>query len=215
MGKLRIQRLSEQAMVVAWEPLISREVHDQVLQLDERVNAASFPGWIENVPAYHTLTVYFDPLAAPADPAQHLEGLLLQQPLRNQSPGRLLRVPVLYDPEVAPDLLPAAQRLGLSVEELVDLHTSQRYHVYLLGFMPGFPYMGILPERLRLPRKHVPSPKLAAGTVAMADRQTGIYPFDSPGGWHAIGKTSIPLFEKGKAYFEPGDDVEFYAVNRL
>jgi inhibitor of KinA len=116
---------------------------------------------------------------------------------------------------VAPDLELAAEKLGISIDQLIALHTSRRYHVYMLGFMPGFPYLGELPEQLNLPRKSVPAAKVAAGTVAIAGRQTGIYPFDSPGGWYAIGKTSISLFDHGKAYFEPGDKVEFYQVNQF
>jgi inhibitor of KinA len=121
-------------------------------------------------------------------------------------------VPVIYNEAVAPDLGIAAEKLGLTVPELIRLHTSQLYHVYMLGFMPGFPYMGELPEPLRLPRKAVPTARVAAGTVAIAGHQTGIYPYDSPGGWYAIGKTAISLFDQGKAYFEPGDEVEFYQV---
>lgn len=215
MGKVRIYRSSERSITACWEAVISQEIHAQVLQLDKRTNGASFPGWIENVPAYHTLTVYFDPVKGPADPVGFLETLLPTEWRMTNTEGRIVRVPVMYDPEVAPDLEPAAEKLGLSTDQLIDLHTSQRFHVYMLGFMPGFPYMGILPGQLRLPRKSVPTARVAAGTVAIAGNQTGIYPFDSPGGWYGIGKTSLTLFEKGKAYFEPGDEVEFYQVSHL
>jgi inhibitor of KinA len=211
MGKVRIYRLSERSITISWEPVISPEVHAHVLQLDRLITAASFPGWIENVPAYHTLTVYFDPVDGPADPQQWLQDNMPTDFLKS----RVLRVPVVYNHEVAPDLTMAAEKLGLSVDQLVNLHTGRRYHVYMLGFMPGFPYMGTLHEQLRLPRKSVPAARVAAGAVAIAGQQTGIYPFDSPGGWYAIGKTSIPLFDQGKAYFEPGDEVEFYPVNQV
>ncbi len=214
MGKLQVYRLSERSITVSWDPVISPEIHRQVLEADKRVHAGSFPGWVENVPAYHTLTVYFDPQDGPLDP----EGCLLEL-IQIAGPsglvkGRIVRVPVIYNEEVAPDLAIAAEKLGLSVRELISLHTSQTYHVYMLGFMPGFPYMGKLPAQLHLPRKSVPAARVAAGTVAIAGLQTGIYPYDSPGGWYAIGKTPISLFDRGKSYFEPGDEVEFYQVNQ-
>jgi KipI family sensor histidine kinase inhibitor len=212
MGKLQMYRLSERSVTVSWEPVISPEIHQQVLQADKQVHAGSFPGWIENVPAYHTLTVYFDPQGCPPDPGRYLLELISAAGPSGLSKGRALRVPVIYNEAVAPDLGIAAEKLGLTVPELIRLHTSQLYHVYMLGFMPGFPYMGELPEPLRLPRKAVPTARVAAGTVAIAGHQTGIYPYDSPGGWYAIGKTAISLFDQGKAYFEPGDEVEFYQV---
>jgi inhibitor of KinA len=98
----------------------------------------------------------------------------------------------------------------MEIDQLVRLHTSKTYRVYMIGFMPGFPYMGELPSLLEIPRKAEPT-RMMAGTVAIAGRQTGIYPFDSPGGWYGIGKTTIPLFKDGKAYFEPGDEVQFIA----
>lgn len=215
MGKVRIYRLSERSITVSLEPGISPETHNKVLQLDKCITAGSFPGWIENVPAYHTLTVYFDPLECSPDPEKYLHTLISTETPPRPLKGRTLRVPVVYHKTVAPDLELAAQKLGISIDQLIGMHTSHRYHVYMLGFIPGFPYMGELPEQLYLPRKSVPAAKVAAGTVAIAGRQTGIYPFDSPGGWYAIGKTSISLFEHGKAYFEPGDEVEFYQVNQV
>lgn len=215
MGKVRIYRLSERAITVSWEPAISPAIHSQVLQHDKLINADSFPGWIENVPAYHTLTVYFDPLRSLANPEHFLQNMITVGVEAIPLHGRTIRVPVTYDPEATPDLTLAAEKLDMTIEQLIGLHTSQKYHVYMLGFMPGFPYMGELPERLRLPRKSVPAARVAAGTVAIAGNQTGIYPFDSPGGWYGIGKTPITLFDHGKAYFEPGDEVEFYQVNHI
>lgn len=207
MGEVRIYRLSERAITISWEPRIDPDIHALVLETDRRICTRPFIGWIENVPAYHTLTVYFDPFVSEFDPSELLEELAAKNVQTGLFEGRQLRVPVQYG---GPDLISAAGMLGLSPEELINLHTSGTYHVYMLGFMPGFPYMGILPEELNLPRKSVPSPKVLAGSVAIAGRQTGIYPFDSPGGWHVIGHTSIPLFSDGKSYFEAGDEVQFY-----
>ncbi len=207
MEEVRIYRLSERAITISWEPKIDLDIHALVLETDRRICTRPFAGWIENVPAYHTLTVYYDPFVSEFDPSELLKDVAAKNIETGLFEGRQLKVPVKYG---GPDLTLAAEMLGLSEEELISLHTSGTYHVYMLGFMPGFPYMGSLPEKLILPRKAVPSPKVLAGSVAIAGRQTGIYPFDSPGGWYVIGHTTIPLFRDGKSYIEAGDEVEFY-----
>jgi inhibitor of KinA len=207
MEEFQIYRLSERAITISWEPKIDRDIHALVLETDRRICTRPFTGWIENVPAYHTLTVYYDPFVSEFDPYELLEEVAAKNIEAGLFAGRQLKIPVRYE---GPDLLLAAEMLGLGTEELISLHISGTYHVYMLGFMPGFPYMGSLPDGLVLPRKAVPSPKVLAGSVAIAGRQTGIYPFDSPGGWYVIGYTSIPLFRDGKAYFEAGDEVQFY-----
>jgi inhibitor of KinA len=185
------------------------------------VKADPFIGWIENVPAYHTLTIFYDPLvihrqtgAAASFP--YIEECIeryLQHPFpQMEFKSRELRVPVCYDRSFGHDLPDLSVMLGMDIEQIIGLHTKHRYHVFMIGFLPGFPYMGILPGALRIPRKTVPSLHVPAGTVAIAGQQTGIYPVDSPGGWYAIGRTPIVLFREGRTYFEPGDTVEFYSI---
>jgi len=209
MEEVRIYRLSEEAITISWEPKIDRDINALVLETDRRLYSRPFVGWIENVPAYHTLTVYYDPFVAGFDPTQLLHEVAARNLESSLFSGRKLRVPVQYD---GPDLMMAAEKLGISAREVVNLHHSRKYHVYMLGFMPGFPYMGTLADELVIPRKDVPSPKVKAGSVAIAGHQTGVYPFESPGGWYVIGHTDIELFKDGKAYFEAGDEVEFYPV---
>lgn len=209
MEEVRIYRLSERAITISWVPKIDREIHSLVLETDRRICTRPFPGWIENVPAYHTLTIYYDPFVAGFDPSELLEEVAAKHIESGRFEGRRLKIPVLYQ---GSDLPFAAEKLGLSTHDLIQLHISGTYHVYMLGFMPGFPYMGTLTDELVLPRKAVPTSKVVAGSVAIAGHQTGIYPFDSPGGWYVIGYTSIPLFKDGKAYFDAGDEVEFYPI---
>ncbi|HLO79409.1 MAG TPA: 5-oxoprolinase subunit PxpB [Chitinophagaceae bacterium] len=209
MEGVRIYRLSERAITISWESKIDRDIHALVLETDRRLCTKPFAGWIENVPAYHTLTVYYDPFIAGFDPSELLEEVATRHHESGRLEGRHLRIPVVYN---GPDLAIAAEKLRINIENLISLHSSGVYHVYMLGFMPGFPYMGTLVDELVLPRKDVPAPKVPAGSVAIAGHQTGIYPFESPGGWYVIGHTSIPLFSAGKAYFEPGDEVEFYSI---
>jgi inhibitor of KinA len=222
MGPTTLYRISEKAITLAWEEKIDPEIHRQVMYVDALISKYPCIGWVENVPAYHTLTIFYDPIiirrqlgVSRAFP--YIENFLsgiFQRPFSYQDLGqRELRVPVCYDLSLGYDLPAAAEILDLDIQEIIRLHSKTRYHVFMLGFLPGFPYMGILPEALTIPRKDVPLLHVPAGTVAIAGRQTGIYPVDSPGGWYAVGRTPIVLFREGKAYFEPGDMVEFYPIS--
>lgn len=222
MGPNAIYRISEKAITLAWKEKIDPEIHRQVMHIDSLIRTNPFIGWIENVPAYHTLTIFYDPLlihrhTGSPESFPYVEqsiGTYLHHPYHfNQASSRQLRVPVCYDPVVGHDLADVSAILGMDIEQIIRLHTSHTYHVFMLGFLPGFPYMGILPEALAIPRKAVPALHVPAGTVAIAGQQTGIYPVDSPGGWYALGRTPVLLFREGRTYFEPGDTVEFYTIS--
>lgn len=204
-----LHRIAEGAIQVSWPASIDLNIHQQVMALDRSIQQDPFPGWIENVPAYHTLTIYFDPALAPKD----IEQFLIRSSIQSSTfSTRTIRVPVCYDPAVAMDLDVVCSLVNRSREEVVELHTSTLYSVFMIGFLPGFPYMGILPEALALPRKSTPSPKIPEGAVAIAGRQTGIYPVDSPGGWYVIGATPWPMFRDGHTLLQPGDQVQFYSI---
>jgi inhibitor of KinA len=222
MGPNAIYRISEKAITLAWEEKIDPDIHRQVMHIDGLIRANPFIGWLENVPAYHTLTIFYEPLlihrqtgASQSFPyVEQSIGAYLQHPYHYQeSSSRQLRVPVCYDPVFGYDLPDLSSILGLTIDQIIRLHTGQTFHVFMLGFLPGFPYMGILPEALTIQRKAIPALHVPAGTVAIAGQQTGIYPVDSPGGWYAIGRTTVPLFREGRTYFEPGDTVEFYPIS--
>jgi KipI family sensor histidine kinase inhibitor len=126
-----------------------------------------------------------------------------------------LRVPICYDPEVAIDLPLISDTTGLSFDDITQLHCAPTYEVWMLGFMPGFPYMGKLPNPLIVPRKPTPSPRIPAGSVAVAEEFTGVYPFDSPGGWHVIGKTPWKVTDYNRTppwLFSHGMQVRFYPI---
>lgn len=128
--------------------------------------------------------------------------------------GRLVEMPVIYDGEDLPEV---ARRTGLAAEEVIARHSGRDYRVWLLGFAPGFPYLGVLDEALHLPRRDMPRPRVAAGSVAIAGAQTGIYPSDSAGGWHVIGRTACRLFDPDRNdpfLLRPGDTVRFVAVEK-
>jgi KipI family sensor histidine kinase inhibitor len=131
--------------------------------------------------------------------------------------SRQWQVPVCYDGEYAPDLAEVAAACGVTMEQAIEIHCSRSYVVYVVGFSPGFPYMGDVDERLALPRRAEPRQRVPAGSVAIATRYTAIYPQSTPGGWHIIGRTPVRLFDETwpvPALCAPGDTVRFYRVDQ-
>jgi len=160
-----------------------------------------------------SVTVSFDPEQITHDAlAAAIRRLATKRP-PVEEPGRLHRIPVVYE---GPDLDAVALRLGLTREEIVELHARPIYRVFLVGFVPGWAYLGPLPDELGLPRRPVPRTHVPAGSVAIAGQQTGIYPLDTPGGWHLIGRTSVRLFlpdSDPPSLFRAGDRVKFFATH--
>ncbi|HSH47207.1 MAG TPA: 5-oxoprolinase subunit PxpB [Halomonas sp.] len=170
------------------------------------------------VPSYTTLLVQFDitRLALPEARRRILQALDGLEPL-SASAGTLHEIPVWYDPSVGPELPVIAERLGVSVDEVVERHCAHDYSVFALGFAPGFGFMGLIEEALATPRLGTPRHKVAAGSVGIADRQTAVYPAPSPGGWNLLGRTAVKLFNRdreGYTLLQPGDRVRFVAVDR-
>lgn len=165
------------------------------------------------IASHAAVTVWFDP-----DQISHEEmGAAIRRlatkrpPL--EEPGRLHRIPVVYD---GPDLDEVATRLGLTVQQVIDLHGRPIYRVFMVGFVPGWAYLGPLPEELIVPRRAVPRTRVPAGSVAITGQQTGIYPLDSPGGWNVIGRTSVRLFlpdSDPPSLFRAGDRVKFFPID--
>jgi KipI family sensor histidine kinase inhibitor len=165
----------------------------------------------QTVAGYTGVTVHFDPDQTTVDAlGAAIKRLAAKRPPMAE-PGRLHRIPVVYE---GPDLEEVAERLKLSPQQVAELHSRPIYRVFLLGFVPGWAYLGPLPEELELPRRHVPRTQVPAGSVAIAGRQTGIYPLPTPGGWHLIGRTSVKLFlpdSDPPCLFRAGDRVKFFA----
>jgi inhibitor of KinA len=164
------------------------------------------------IAGYASVTVHFDPDLISHDALSAAVKRLASKRPPMAEPGRLHRIPVVYD---GPDMEAVAAVLGLDAAKIVELHTRPIYRVFLVGFVPGWGYLGPLPEELELPRRQVPRTKVPAGSVAIAGRQTGIYPLASPGGWHLIGRTSVKLFlpdSDPPCLFRAGDRVKFFAA---
>jgi inhibitor of KinA len=201
---------------------------DQVLGYFDFLRRADLPGVIELAPAYTTVTLFYDParaVAAGADPNSVFEWVAarVHTEIANGSirlkrtPGSAIEIPVCYDQKFAPDLDEVSHRVGLTVEQVIEMHSSANYRVNCLGFTPGFPYLSGLPAELATPRRPVPRKEVPAGSVAIGGSQTGIYPATSPGGWNVIGRTPARLFIPSKnppALLCPGDNVRFRPISR-
>ena len=205
------------AIVIEFGTAIDRAVSEAVLRLAARIRAAGIAGILELVPTFRSLMVHYDPLRiSGADLIDTIQALPDGAAALAQR-RRLWHVPVCYEGELAPDLDSVAAATGLTPAEVVALHSGTQYHVYMIGFLPGFPYMGDLPEKLMLPRRTDPRVRLPAGSVAIAMAMTAIYPLQSPGGWHLLGTTPIRLFDLAwpePALFAPGDAVRFSPIDR-
>jgi KipI family sensor histidine kinase inhibitor len=164
------------------------------------------------VAAHGTVTVQFDPDQITLEAlSASIRRLATKRPPMEE-PGRLHRIPVVYD---GPDLEMVATQLSLTPEKLIELHAKPIYRVFLVGFVPGWAYLGPLPDELMIPRRSAPRTRVPAGSVAMANQETGIYPLESPGGWHLIGRTSIRLFlpdSDPPSLFRAGDRVKFFPI---
>ena len=175
------------------------------------VIARGWPGVIDVVPAYREVAVFADPEIIPLAELERLLNALTPAP-EESSPGRRLVIPVLYD---GPDLVPTADRLGITPAEVVACHAGPVYDVFAIGFLPGFPYAGWLRPPLEgLPRRESPRTRVPAGSVAVAGRQTGVYPGPSPGGWHLLGRTPLCLVDMDDGYFpiRAGDQIQFRPI---
>ena len=211
----------DQGFLVRFGKTIEPSIGDQVLDAMRWLETERPVGVVDVVPGYAAVLVVHDPGRADPDEVRSWIARRLEEGANRRSPSRpparRVEIPVLYDERVAPDLEPLAALKGLGVKALVNLHTAAAYRCYLLGFRPGFPFLGGLDSRLHTPRLASPRVRIPAGSVGIGGQQTGIYPVESPGGWRIIGRTPLRLFEPGRAapdtfLVRPGDDVSFVAI---
>jgi KipI family sensor histidine kinase inhibitor len=205
--------LGDAALLVQLGDEIDPAINQRVHALAALIGHAALDGVIETVPAYATLLIHYDPLILSyAEMSRWVSERLDELHAAKGRKSRYIEVPVQYGGEYGVDLQFVADFHHLSVEEVVRIHCGRTYTLYMMGFTPGFPYMGRLDDAILTPRLDVPRTHVAAGTVAIAGSQTGIYPIDSPGGWRLIGHTSLRLFDPqsdSPFLFSPGDRVKF------
>ena len=207
----------EAALTIHLGEGVDPSTNDRALALTEALEQRAPVGLRDVVPAYRSMTVYFDPLLCDGQRlADDLLTLSQTLPSSRAKPPRTHDIPVCYGGVSGPDLDEVARLSGLSPDEVVALHHSVAYRVYMLGFLPGFPYLGSVPSAIRVPRLAEPRMKVPAGAVAIAGQQTGVYPLESPGGWRILGRTPLRLFNPARpepCLLAPGDQVRFVPID--
>ncbi len=216
--------IGDQAITLELGHTINEEINDRVMSLFYWLKDEQIPGIKDIIPAYASISLIYDAqiirkISPKTSPYHFVRTILLSGLKHFDTPQikhkRNISIPVCYDETLGPDLASLADEKQLNIQEIIQIHTAAIYRVYMIGFLPGFAYMGKVDERLMVNRKASPRNQVAAGSVGIAGTQTGIYPFESPGGWQLIGQTPINLFNPSASsptYFEPGDLVQFVSI---
>jgi inhibitor of KinA len=215
---MHIYPLGETAITIEISRHIDSKTHHQVQTLFHHLEQHPFPGMIEATSSFSTVTIYYDPLTISYEQIYALLKQTIQQQLTNktQIQGTLHLIPVCFEPSFAPDLPYLAQYHQLTINQIIQLYTQAEYTVYAIGFTPGFPYLSGLPPQLATPRRTNPRQQIPAGSVAIGGQQTGIYPTESPGGWHLIGRTPLRLFHHHSnppSRLQTGDRIRFQVIS--
>jgi KipI family sensor histidine kinase inhibitor len=215
----RILHAGEGCLVAEFGDAIDLGINARVQALRKKIESEPFPGFIDTVPTYRSLAVCFDALKS--GPLDQLERRLigLSENLVTEGGGDedLLLVPTCYEGDFAPDLERVAAHTGLSADEVVRRHAARECYCYMLGFVPGYSYLGGMDPSLETPRMKEPREKIPAGSVAIGGKQTGIYPIDSPGGWNLIGMTPLHMFDPDRTpaiFLNAGMWVRFVPIGR-
>lgn len=210
-----ITPLGDRGITVRLGEGISVDLSDSVVEYANAVTSESIRGVTDVVPSYASFGVFYNPLELSfADLSARIESVLVQagSPDMERVEGRLVSIPVVYDGE---DMDDVCRRTKLTASEVIDIHSGREYRVFVVGFVPGFAYLGPLDPRLIVPRRESPRKKVPAGSVAIAEAQTGVYPSEVPGGWNLIGTTTERMFDPSRldpALLHVGDRVKFEAV---
>jgi inhibitor of KinA len=200
---MRFTPLGDRAVTITLGDAIDLATHRRVRAACAALDAHRPAGVIDQVPAFASVTVHYDPACVVGDAAEspyerlvsQLDELLSMAREEELAPPRVIEIPVCYGGALGPDLNDVARQHDLTAQDVIDLHSSAEYLVYMVGFMPGFAYMGGLSERLATPRRATPRTAVPAGTVGIGGSQTGVYPLESPGGWNLIGRTPARVFD--------------------
>jgi len=214
----RIVPAGDSVLVVEFEERIDPVVNAKTIACAEAIQTAAIAGVRDVVPTYRSVAVYFDPLRTDTD-------ALLERIARDaeaavpaaraeQAP---IRIPVCYGGDFGPDLARVASFANLAEDDVIRLHSAATYRVFMLGFVPGFAYLGLVDQRIAMPRHATPRVRVPQGSVGIAGVQTGIYPAETPGGWQLIGRTPVKPFDASRAepfLMKAGDAVQFYAIDR-
>lgn len=219
--------MSDHAFTIQWGQEIDDQVNERCHASAAFISKANLQGIVDIIPAYTTVTIVYDPILVWQHQPDHSAADYVCMQLRKvlndfatsaSMSARRMIIPACFDPAVAPDLHDLAASHGMDIPEVIRIFTAQSYKVYMIGFLPGFPYMGTVPAPIATPRRDTPHTNVAAGSIGIAGKQTGIYPQQSPGGWNIIGRTKTRMFYAGAdepCYLRPGDEVIFEPIDLI
>lgn len=213
---MEVKQYAEDALTINLGSEVDEKINRQLVQLKGAITELKFDGIVDIVLSYTSLIIYFDVLKADTEKiSKTLMKIDINRLEDSDYAYKVVKIPVCYGGKFGPDLGMFKEQ-NLSAEEVISLHSDKEYLIYMLGFMPGFPFLGGLDERLYKPRLDSPRTNIPAGSVGIGGQQTGMYPFDSPGGWNLLGRTPIPLYDSTREqaiYYEAGDRIIYTAID--
>lgn len=223
---ISIKPLGDSALIVQLDTVVSKAVHDKVMNFIQVIENNPFTGFVEAVPNYNNVAVFYNPIKVYQaynvtetifnTVSNLIKKYVTQVSSSKKNTSSLVEIPVLYGQEFGPDLENVANLNQLTKEKVIQIHSGNDYLVHMIGFAPGFPFLGGMNENIATPRKDAPRPSIPAGSVGIAGKQTGVYPFESPGGWQIIGRTPIELFlpkESPPTLIKAGDTIRFIPIS--
>ncbi|MCR2821573.1 5-oxoprolinase subunit PxpB [Lederbergia panacisoli] len=222
MKQITFSPLGDTAILIEFGDNINLETNKRILNMKQAILNQPFSGFIEAVPAYTTLTCFYDPTSVGTDfpyetVKKELEQRIANLPISSSQNEKVIEIPVCYEDDYSMDLDFVASQNGLTKKEVINIHSETLYHIYFLGFAPGFPFLGGMNAKIATPRRTSPRLKVPRGAVGIAGGQTGVYPFESPGGWQIIGRTPVQLFNPRAmppSLLLPGDKVQFFPISK-
>lgn len=217
MSEMRILPAGDLSLVVEFGNEISTVCNDKVRQLNQNLKKNEIIGIVETVPTFRSLLVYYDPLKINYKKlCNYIQALSTVEGDIKEKTKRIIEIPVCYGGQYGEDLADVSLQVGMSEKEVIQLHSGVDYLIYMLGFLPGFPYLGGLDKRLEVPRLSNPRTSIPAGSVGIGGEQTGVYPIASPGGWRLIGRTPLKLYDserKNPTLYQAGDYIRFQPIS--
>lgn len=214
----RFLAMGDAALLLELGTIMDRGTSERIMQIDSALKDGNVTGLVDTLPTFRSLLVRYNPLETSFDDMRATVQGFLSAPPDQTAKGRQWMMPICFDGDFAPDLDEVADRTRMSRSRVIDLFCDELYHVYMIGFLAGLPYLGDLPKALSLPRRSDPRTRLPAGSVAIALEMVVVYPLASPGGWNLIGRTPVRIFDArwdDPAVFRPGDKILFQPIDAV